>query len=212
MSAATKLTKARSDGRAPHSTATRLLECTVELLETEPMEHLSVAMVLERSGVSHGSLYHHYEDFPDLVEQALVHRCMRRLSEGNVAIKNLLAAADAAEFRAGAEALFREFIKVDRRRNRMDQVEVLGSLQGRPRLAERIAEAQRELNDERTAVFAEAQRRGFLRADLDPAALTGFLQGMVMCRVIDDVTDHHVPSDSWETVALIAFRAILFGD
>lgn len=56
--------------RPPHPTAVKLLEITVDLLDEIPIDALSIAAVLERSGVSHGSLYHHYADFPDLVEQA----------------------------------------------------------------------------------------------------------------------------------------------
>jgi AcrR family transcriptional regulator len=33
---------------------------------------LTIASVLERSGVAYGSLYHHYEDLSDLIEQAAV--------------------------------------------------------------------------------------------------------------------------------------------
>lgn len=63
--------------RPPHPTAVKLLEITVDLLDEIPIDALSIAAVLERSGVSHGSLYHHYADFPDLVEQAAVHRYRR---------------------------------------------------------------------------------------------------------------------------------------
>lgn len=200
-----------SKGHPTSSTANRLIDCTVELLGTRSAESLTVALVLEHSGVSHGSLYHHFEDFPDLVEHAVLQRYIRRLRDGTAAMSALMDSADATEFRTRVEALFREFVGQHRAPNRMDQVEVLGSLNGRPRLAERIANAQRELTDERTLIFVECQRRGWVRNDVDPAALSEFLQGMVMGRVLDDVVNSHIDADHWEQIALIAFRAAFFG-
>ena len=58
--------------RPQHPNAQRLLDVTIELLDSTPLEQISLATVLELSGVSNGSLYHHFDDFRDLVEQAAV--------------------------------------------------------------------------------------------------------------------------------------------
>lgn len=206
------VSKRSQSAQVPHPTAIRLLESAVDLLETVSPEKLGLAAVLEHSGVSHGSLYHHFEDFHDLVEQAVVERYIRRLAEGTGPIRSLLDARDGADMRARSEALFRQYIASDRARNRRDQIEALGSLRGQPRIAARMAEAQQALTEERSRIFAEVQKRGWIRPDLDPAALTAFLQGIVIGRVVDDIVDHHVDEDAWESVALTALRAILFGD
>lgn len=204
-----------SSGRSDHlmhPTATRLLESAVELLEGISPEMLGLAAVLEHSGVSHGSLYHHFEDFHDLVEQAVVHRFIRRLTEGTVAIATTLEARDEDDFRARVEALFIDFISVNRHRNRMDQIEALAASAGRSRLAERIARAERDLTDERAAIIAEAQSRGWIRKDLDPGALSVFLQGTAIGRAVDDIAGHHVEPAAWEKIALITLRAVFFGE
>jgi AcrR family transcriptional regulator len=55
-------------GRAPRA----VLDPAVDLLDTFSVDQLTIASVLERSGVAYGSLYHHYEDLSDLIEQAAV--------------------------------------------------------------------------------------------------------------------------------------------
>jgi AcrR family transcriptional regulator len=202
----------RQTNQDPHPTATRLINSAVELLEDFSPEKLGLATVLKHSGVSHGSLYHHFEDFHDLVELAVVKRYIRRLSEVTPPIRSLLEARDKSEVRTLSEALFRQMITADRARNRRDQIEALGSLRNQPRIAARMEEAQRALIEERAAIFAEFQNRGWIRRDLDPSALAGFLQGMILGRVVDDVMDHHIDADEWEKVALTAFRAIFFGE
>ncbi|MFM8856083.1 MAG: TetR/AcrR family transcriptional regulator [Actinomycetota bacterium] len=204
-------TKRELRGKPPHPTATALLEAAVELLETLPMESLSIAMVLERTGVSHGSLYHHFDDFPDLVEKAVVHRYTRRLKESLHAIEALRECTNVQEFRGRIEQLISATTDISRRRNRMDRVEVLGALHGHPRLVDSIARAQQEITDAQGDVFREFQGRGWLRSDLDPIAMSAFIQAMVVGRIVDDVSAHPVDQKTWEQVAMPAFIAVLFG-
>lgn len=194
----------------PHPTATLLLETAVELLEEFPIDALTTAMVLERSGVAYGSLYHHYADVSDLVEQAVVERYTRRLKESVEAVRTLLDAPDRIEFERRAELLFTLSISSERRQNRLERVEVFGALPGRPRLVERLARAQQEITDAQAAIFMELRQRGWVRADLDPVALSAFIQAMILGRVVDDVTEHPVSTEQWNEVAIQAFRSISF--
>lgn len=176
------------------------------------MESLSIAMILERTGVSHGSLYHHFDDFPDLVEKAVVHRYTRRLKESLSAIDVLLECTTEHEFRRGIEQLVVETTETSRRRNRMDRIEVLGALKGHPRLVDSIARAQQEITDAQGEYFREFQRRGWLRSDLDPIAMSAFVQAMIVGRIVDDVSERPIDQDTWLQVAMPAFMAVLFGD
>jgi AcrR family transcriptional regulator len=196
----------------PHPTATLLLDTAVELLETVPVDGLTIALVLEHSGVSYGSLYHHYADISDLVEQAIVHRYTRRLKESLRAVHTLLESTDATDFRQRVEALLDQSMHPGRRQNRLERVEALGALNGRPRLVERIARAQQEITDEQAGVIIELQQRGWVRTDLDPVALSAFIQAVTLGRVVDDVAEHPVLREGWNDVALRAFRAVLFPD
>lgn len=196
--------------QSPHPTASLLLETAVELMDSLPIDGLSTSIVLERSGVSYGSLYHHYADISDLVEQAIVYRYTRRLKDSVESIRSLLEARDAADFRQRTEALILQSVSSDRRRNRLDRAEALGALQGRPRLVARLAAAQQEVTDAQAALLAEMQNRGWVRADVDPVALSGYVQAMTFCRIVDDVTERPVDDEQWCGVALLAFRAVLF--
>jgi AcrR family transcriptional regulator len=196
----------------PHPTATLLLDTAVELLETVPVDAVTIPLVLEQSGVSAGSLYHHYEDISDLVEQAIVRIYTRRLKESVEAVRTLLDATDATDFRQRTENLITRSVDPELRRNRLERVEALGALQGRPRLVARIATAQQQITDAQAAVIAECQQRGWVRTDLDPVALSAYIQAMILGRVVDDVAEHPVDPELWNAVAIHAFRAILYAD
>lgn len=197
---------------SPHPTATLLLDTAVDLLDTVPVDSLTIPLVLERSGVSYGSLYHHFADISDLVEQAVVVRYTRRLKESVQAVRALLEATGADDFRRRVEVLLDQSMSPDRRPNRMERLEALGALQGRPRLVERLARAQQEITDEQAAVAVECQRRGWVRAELDPGALSVFIQAVTFGRVVDDVAERHLDRAEWNDVIIRAFRAVLFPD
>lgn len=194
----------------PHPTATLLLETAVELLETVAFENLTIAMVLERSGISYGSLYHHYEDISDLAEQAVIFRYTRRLKESLQAIRALLDSTDAADFRRRAEQLIEITNTPERRSNRLERVEVIGALHGHPRIVARLARAQQEITDDQAAIFYECQQRGWVRNDIDPVALSAFTQAVTIGRVVDDVSERPLDRQLWNDVSLRALRAVLF--
>lgn len=201
----------RSETERPrHPTALKLLDTADELLGSMAIDEVGVTMVLERSGVSHGSLYHHFEDFPDLVEQAVVRRFEAGLTESIEIVRGLLESTDAADFRRRAEGVVVALHSAERRRYRMGRLEVLGSTHSRPRLAELIGAAQRAHLEEQGALFAEFQRRGWLRADLDPMAVSAFTSATYFGRTVDDIAGGVVDPDRWTEVAVKAIGAVLF--
>jgi hypothetical protein len=79
-------------------------------------------------------------------------------------------------------------------------------------LAERIGRAQQEVSRKQTEFYAEFQRRGWIRDDLDPAAVSTFLTASFLGRGVDDTTEEPVDPHEWTKVALIALKSIVFID
>ncbi len=192
-----------------HPTATKLIEATIELLETMPIEKVSLAAVLERTGISHGPLYHHFTDFSDLVEHAVAQRYARSLAVQIDAFRPLLDSLDRDDFQKSAEATFRQSLDPARKKNRMERVEIMGALHSHPRLVDLVSRVQKNITNEIGEIIHEAQSRGWFRSDLDPVAVAGFLQAMIIGRIIDDVTEDRIDPEEWKKVALEAFRAIV---
>lgn len=196
-----------------HPTAARLLEAAVSLLDDDvPISGVTIPLVLERSQVSYGSLYHFYDDISDLVEQAIVFRYARRLKADVERVRGLLDSRDAVEFRQRTEQLIEVSASPERRKNRLDRLESLGARHGRPRLIEGLAKAQQDITDDQAAVLQELQERGWLRRDVDPVALSAFIQAVMFGRVVDDVAERPTERAPWGDLVLLAFRAVLFPD
>jgi AcrR family transcriptional regulator len=194
----------------PHPTAALLLETAVDLLKTVAVRDLTIAMILERSGISYGSLYHHYEDVSDLVEQAIIHRYTRSLKESIQAVHTLLDSTDATDFQQRAEHLIELFNAPERRALRLERIEALGAIHGHPRLVALLARAQQEITEDQASVIKECQQRGWVRNDLDPVALSTFIQAVIIGRAVDDVSERPLDRQLWNAVAVSGLRAVLF--
>ena len=195
-----------------HPNARKLLDTTAELLNETQIERINLSTVLQRSGVSNGSLYHHFEDFQDLLEQAIVERFTKGLNDSLAAIANLLEVSDETTFRKRVKEIVFAFHDQNRRPFRMARLETLGALMSRPRLADRIGRAQFESTMKQGDYLAEFQRRGWLRRDLDAAVVSTFMTATFLGRVVDDIASEQINPTEWSRVAWIAFQAILFGD
>ena len=55
-----------------HPTKRALVVTVLEELKSKKPSDLTSELILEKSGISKGSLYHHFEDFDDLIETAEV--------------------------------------------------------------------------------------------------------------------------------------------
>ena len=55
-----------------HPTKSSLIECAADLLDKYRFDEITVEMILDRSSISKGSLYHHFEDIYHLLEAAMI--------------------------------------------------------------------------------------------------------------------------------------------
>ena len=200
----------KKERKTPHPTATRLLDTAVELLDEVTVEELTIALVLERSGVSYGSLYYHFEDIADLVEQAIVVRYERGLKGSLVAVRELLDSRDASDFRRRAEQIFAAITTPERSANRLDRIEAIGATKSRPRLVARIAHAQKCVTDEHSELLREFQRRGWMRSDIDPTVLSIFAQAIVLGRVVDDISEDSIDPELWDRTVMQVINSLYF--
>lgn len=207
--------RTRTDGASPghgvHPTRQALLDTTVRLLDEKPIELLTCDEVLEVSGISRGSLYHHFEDYPDLIEHALVARLARDVDESIVA---LLAACDLAtsreDFRDRLGAVTRITQQPNRAQRRMDRLITFVNTVNSPRFRSMVAVEQQRLTDALAEVVATGQQNGWVRPDIDPAAAAVLLQAYTLGRVVDDLAVHQVDPEAWTAlVTLVINRTLL---
>ena len=201
---------ARAEAKPVHPTAQRLIDATLELLERLPVEKVLVEEVLERSGVSRSSLYHHFEDFPDLVEHALAAQ-FASVSRALLALLSDLSDTprSAEDFRQRVLAANRSVHSPENFSYRMRRVVTFAAADRNERFRRTLAREQQLLTDGYVDMVFNAQRHGWVDQDLDPDAVAVLLQACATGRIVDDVAERHVDPTQWiDTVTALLDRLL----
>ena len=184
-----------------HATHRALIDCGVELAKEFGMYGYTVEQLLTKSGISKGSLYHHFEDFVDLVECVQVRIFSEYVALDIAAIQRALdAATDRQKFFELISLITRTAVQPQRTESRLQRARIISATEGRERFAARIGEEQKLLNDQMTQVISVGQERGWIVPYLDAHALAIFVQGYAFGLLLNDVAAEKIVSEDWVAV------------
>ena len=192
-----------SGGPPPRERPTRdrVLGVVLELLEAGGESAVRIDDVRDRSGVSIGSIYHHFGDRDGLIVAAQVRRFARFAEAEIAALSDIVQRSrDAAQFRRALRQLTLHTSSQIRVVERWARVAVLASTVGRPELAAEVRAIQTRLTDEFQAHVAQGQARGFFRDDLDARALALFVEAYSLGLVLNELDERPVSEKDWEKV------------
>ncbi len=190
----------RRDGRT-RTTRELVIDVVLELLEHGGEAAVRIDDVRDRSGVSIGSLYHHFGDRDGLIVAAQLRR-FAGYAEAEIAALSTIVerAADVAEFRRAVRQLTLHTASDLRVAERWGRIGVLGSTVGRLALLHEVRIVQTRLTDEFQATIAQGQARGFFRRDLDARAIALFIEAYSLGLALNDVDERPVSERAWEQV------------
>lgn len=185
--------------RKAHPTRQKLLDTVLALMDENPAAPIAVDTVLSRSGVSKGSLYHHFEDFSDLVETATASLFVKSVDENIAIIRSVVdSATNVQELLTGLATVTRVTQSAEMRSVRFRRARVLAQTEGHPRLLEKMSKEQARLTATYAYLFRTCQERGWFNTYFDPDAAAVFIQAYTMGKIVDDVAPQPVDPQAWE--------------
>jgi AcrR family transcriptional regulator len=191
---------------AEHPTRARLLETTIKLLEQQSPDELQVDSILRASGVSKGSLYHHFEDGRALIDEALLRMFSSGVDEHAGFIAQILGSADTQlEAALAFRLLTIDSQRSDLRDRRSSRMAKILRAERDPAFAEKLSLEQKRLNDAFSAQIVRMQEKGWFRDDFDPTAGALLIQSYTLGRRLGQITADIVTEDAWNA---IIFRII----
>jgi AcrR family transcriptional regulator len=187
-----------------HPTKGLLLETAVNLIDEFGPQGFTVETLLEMSKISKGSLYHHFHDFSDVIEQAQVARFSRYVDRDITLLVGLLKSATSREdLRTKFSIVVQAAGMPDRDIARADRAAILGMARHSKKFAEGLAVEQQRITDVLTDIAREMQERGWINKELDAAVVATFVQAYSMGFVLNDITSNPISIDQWS--AFISF-------
>jgi AcrR family transcriptional regulator len=196
------------DSRAS-STILRIVEVAAELLQEHGEQGLRIADVQRISGISIGSLYHHFGNREGLIKAARAYQYVKNVPRDGEAIGELAVfARSAAEFVELLAPITREVQSADRSLQRLREAEFIGSAIARPDLFEALRTFQTEGLTEGEQIADVLIQRGWLKEGVSPRALALLAAVLSFGRIMGDFDLEPVDPDEWVHVVQLAIRGL----
>jgi len=182
-----------------HPTKRALVQTVLDQLKTKTPSDLTSESILEKSGISKGSLYHHFEDFDDLIETAQVFRYAAYVDQSI----NLL--TEVFQISKNKDEMVVELKKVTRftqspklMPQRMDRATSISLANANPRMMRKMNAQQDRLNEAIIDIFREARDRGWINPEVDLHAGALFIQAYTLGIIINDVSGTKIDIEAWD--------------
>jgi AcrR family transcriptional regulator len=188
----------------------RALAVVSEILDEGGEASLRLADVSRRSGVSIGSLYHHFESREGLIKAARERQFLQSLPTDADDVADLLATASTPEeFAERLVRLIRTTQAPERAPRRLRRVELIGAAASRPELLESISATPTMVLEVGEALAVAFRDRGWLREGVEPRALALFVQAVTLGKVLGDLDQRPVTEDAWTRALFAALSGLL---
>jgi len=183
-----------------HPTKEKLIATVVEMLDVRPQD-VGIEEILKTSGVSTGSMYHHFQDVDHLVETAYARRFSAAVDANITLITELLGQADSRESMLEQLAeVTRISQSPERSSTRYERARIVAMAQQNERFRSELRVEQERLTDALADHFREMQEKGWMNKEFNPRVASVFIQAYTLGKVVDDFAAKPVDPEEWNAV------------
>ena len=193
-----------------HPTKVHLTETAVALIDEHGSQGFTVEQLLETSNISKGSLYHHFEDFHDVIMQAQVVRFARYVEEDIEALTRVLLAASSREDMFGRiDLISRATHDAARSVHRADRIQILAGARHSEKMKNALGPTQARLTDAIADLVREMKAKEFISGSLNPGAVAVFIQSYSLGLIVNDVSNNPIDLEEWHATISRMMRGLL---
>jgi AcrR family transcriptional regulator len=182
-----------------HPTKARLIETAAALLETQFPEAIQVDEILDKSGISKGSLYHHFEDLGELLEAAQVSRYTEWVDRSITLITPILSESKTREDIIKGLKLATTFTQSrEYKTYRFARARALAKSETSSRFQLALGLEQERLTTALEDLVQEAKNKGLFKANVDARVAAVFIQSYTLGKIVDDIVPHPMAQENWD--------------
>jgi len=164
----------------------------------------------DATGVSIGSIYHHFGDRDGLIRATHAHNFASVIAADIPRVKEFISRmSSTAEMAEHYEEML-NFVKSHFSvQSALERAAIVGNTAGRPKLQQELGEVQTQLTDGVTEVMVIAQERNMLKEHLNPRAAATVMLGILFGKAIAELDNNPVSEHDWSRAMLSAFGGML---
>jgi AcrR family transcriptional regulator len=187
------------------ATISAVIDATVVALENGNEADVRIDEILAKTGISKGSLYHHFGGREGLIAAARVVQFSRFVESDAEMIRDALAKTTTFdEFTETVGRLVNLGNNAERQHARLSRFSAVSSSYGRPELWNALSIQQHKHTETLADAIRHGQAHGWIRKDVDARAVSVFVQGYSLSRVLADLDTDPIANDDWTTVVRTA--------
>ena len=214
-----KRTAPKTEGVEPEksrrgtATMAKLIAVTAKEIDRVGLAKVDVESLLKKSKISKGSLYHHFGSKNGLLAAAAAQQFVTYLQSEGAAFRTLIEnCASKKEFLKLIAGVMKITSLKRNREFRQKRVRAIAMSFNEKNLSKVIKAEQLVVTQYLAETFAVAQKRGWIKPDIDLVALSYFFQGVFIGHILLDVTNQVEYDERWSEIAFEALQPFLVVD
>lgn len=190
-------------------TVSALIQTTNSVMAEGGESAVRIQEISEITGVSIGSIYHHFGDREGLIRATHVHNFSATVRTDIERVKEWMGQMHSTnEIAAHYNDMMRFLVAHFSTQSPWERAAIVGNTAGRPLLQRALAEVQHELTNSLTEAMQLLKDRGMLKAHLSARAAAVVILGMLFGRVIGELDLTPVKDEEWNQSMLSAFSGL----
>jgi len=185
------------------------IDATVELLERLPEPQVTLEAIRERSGVSQGSLSHHFASREGLIAAAQVERYARSCAADEQFFSRLDGPLDATAFVYAMLANIDDMLSPPRRAIRWLRMSAISSAFGDDALVATLGTRYTALIDQLARYVRTGHANDVVLPEADPRSLALLISMLAQGLVLDDLVEQDVPLAAWNRLMVCVVKTFL---
>ena len=186
-----------------HKTKRALIDTVLTLMDGVPSTPVTMLDVLTTSGYTSGALYYHFEDFPDLIEHALVDIYSSYTTSGIAGLAEIISSSQTStDAKRSLTSLIQARHGDNQAKLRAAVAWIAAQATFQPTLQEKLGPAQLEMTQKISDTISAGQTKGIVKLNRDPYALAVFIQAYALGRIVDDLAGKQMESRTWSQLII----------
>lgn len=180
-------------------------------MERVPDSAITIEEVLKESGISKGSLYHHFEDFQHLIETCRVYRYGLWI---DATIEYLNSRISTSTSRDDLIKIFQEItraVHADRRKDaRSERAATLALSFKNERMNKMLKIEVQRLTLSISSIIHDFIERKYFEQDTNPKAFATLIQALALGKIVNDYNPDGVSEADWNEMLMEIYLKVFF--